>query len=109
MRRNYENGENLTYKFIFKAATPILLGNKSNSPKGAYFNKIGSRSTQILFNCPVNSEIIKFLINRPARTWQPTVVGRTIGIFDTREQSSAFNHEYGSWASEPKARLQPYE
>jgi hypothetical protein len=31
-----------------------------------------------------------------------------IAIFNTSEQSSAFNHEYGSWASEPKAR-QPYE
>jgi hypothetical protein len=28
----------------------------------------------------------------------------TIAIFNTSEQSSAFNHEYGSWASEPKAR-----
>jgi hypothetical protein len=27
-----------------------------------------------------------------------------ITIFNTSEQSSAFNHEYGSWASEPKAR-----
>jgi ribosomal protein L19E len=25
-------------------------------------------------------------------------------IFNTSEQSSAFNHGYGSWASEPKAR-----
>jgi hypothetical protein len=27
-----------------------------------------------------------------------------IAIFNTSEQSSAFNHEYESWASEPKAR-----
>jgi hypothetical protein len=27
-----------------------------------------------------------------------------IAIFNTSEQSSAFNHEYGSCASEPKAR-----
>jgi hypothetical protein len=27
-----------------------------------------------------------------------------IVIFNTNEQSSAFNHEYVSWASEPKAR-----
>jgi hypothetical protein len=27
-----------------------------------------------------------------------------IAIFNTSEQSSAFNHEYVSWASEPKAR-----
>jgi hypothetical protein len=27
-----------------------------------------------------------------------------IAIFNTSEQSSAFNHEYASWASEPKAR-----
>jgi hypothetical protein len=27
-----------------------------------------------------------------------------ITIFNTSEQSSAFNHEYGSWASEPKVR-----
>jgi hypothetical protein len=26
-----------------------------------------------------------------------------IAIFNPSEQSSAFNHEYGSWASEPKA------
>jgi hypothetical protein len=29
-------------------------------------------------------------------------------IFNTSEQSSAFNYEYGSWASEPKARTEPY-
>jgi hypothetical protein len=28
----------------------------------------------------------------------------TIAIFNTSEQSSAFSHEYGSWASEPKVR-----
>jgi hypothetical protein len=27
-----------------------------------------------------------------------------IAILNTSEQSSAFNHEYGGWASEPKAR-----
>jgi hypothetical protein len=27
-----------------------------------------------------------------------------MAIFNTSEQSSAFNHEDGSWASEPKAR-----
>jgi hypothetical protein len=53
MRRNYENGENLTYKFIFKAATPILLGNKSNSPKGAYFNKISLQN-----RIPINTNFI---------------------------------------------------
>jgi hypothetical protein len=27
-----------------------------------------------------------------------------MAIFNTSEQSGAFNHEYGRWASEPKAR-----
>jgi hypothetical protein len=27
-----------------------------------------------------------------------------IAVFNTSDQSSAFNHEYVSWASEPKAR-----
>jgi hypothetical protein len=31
-------------------------------------------------------------------------VQKLIAIFNTSEQSGAFNHEYGSWASEPKAR-----
>jgi hypothetical protein len=31
------------------------------------------------------------------------LIGR-IAISNTSEQSSAFNHEYGSWAAEPKAR-----
>jgi hypothetical protein len=30
---------------------------------------------------------------------------KTIAIFNTSEQSSAFNHEYGSWASELKAGI----
>jgi hypothetical protein len=34
---------------------------------------------------------------------------RKIATLNTSEQSSAFNHEYGSWASEPKARPQPNE
>jgi hypothetical protein len=38
--------------------------------------------------------------NREGKGWEIGI----IAIFNTSEQSSAFNHEYGSWASEPKAR-----
>jgi hypothetical protein len=39
--------------------------------------------------------------NREGKGWGIGI----IAIFNTSEQSSAFNHEYGSWASEPKARI----
>jgi hypothetical protein len=38
--------------------------------------------------------------NREGKGWGIGI----IAIFNTSEQSSAFNREYGSWASEPKAR-----